>query len=160
MVVNSINIITNLPAHRAKIINILDFNSEKLSVIRSNNDKTNVYYDNKPLFLAIDGLKGYFEEHDDANNIIFASKKDKYLTIIFTNEHQKLLYKEILKKKINKNINRNYVKIKSESTDKLPLNILVNICTLILIVRYQRVDLNTCWYDQFYNGIQIKDTVR
>ena len=55
-------------------------------------------------FLAIDGLKGYF---DDANNAMFGSKKDKYLTIIFTNEHQKLLYKEILKK-INKNINRNY----------------------------------------------------
>ena len=105
MVVNSINIINNLPAHRAKIINILLLD-----------------------FLAIDGLKGYFEEHDDANNTIFGSKKDKYLTIIFTNEHQKLLYKEILKK-INKNINRNYVKIKFESTDKLPLNILVNICT-------------------------------
>ena len=159
MTVNSINIINNLPAHRAKIINILDFNSEKLSVIRNNHDKTNVYYDNNSFFLATDGLKGYFEEHDDANNTTFESKKDKYLTIIFTNEHQKLLYKEILKK-INENINRNYVKIKFESTDKLPLNILVNISTLILVVRYQRVYLNTCWYDQFYIGIQIKDTVR
>ena len=109
--------------------------------------------------MVIDGLKGYFEEHDDANNIIFGSKKDKYLTIIFTSKHQKLLYKEILKK-INKNINRNYVKIKFESTDKLSLNILVNISALILVVRYQRVYLNTCWYDQLYNGIQLKDTVR
>ena len=109
--------------------------------------------------MAIDALKGYFEEHDDANNTIFRSKKDKYLTIMFTNEHQKLLYKEILEK-IDKNISRNYVKIKFESTDKLPLNILVNICTLILVVRYQRVYLNTCCYDQFYNGIQVKDTVR
>ena len=109
--------------------------------------------------MAIDGLKGYFEEHDDANNTMFRSKKDKYLTIIFTNEHKKLLYKEILKK-INKNINRNYVEIKFESTDKLPLNILVNICTLILVVRYQRIYLSTCWYDQFYIEIQIKDTVR
>ena len=159
MAVNSINIINNLPADRAKIINILNFNSENLSVIRNNNDKRNVYYDNNPFFLAIDGLKGYFEEHDDANNTIFRSKNDKYLTIIFTNKHQKLLYEEILKKN-NKNVNRNYVKIKFESTDKLPLNISVNICTLILIVRYQRVYLNTCWYDQFYNGIQIKDTVR
>ena len=90
---------------------------------------------------------------------MFGSKKDKYLTIIFTNKHQKLLYNEILKK-INKNINRNYVKIKFESTDKLHLNILVNICTLTLVVRYQRVYLNTCWYNQFYNEIQIKDTVR
>ena len=39
MAVNSINLINNLPVHRAKIINILDFNSEKLSVIRINNDK-------------------------------------------------------------------------------------------------------------------------
>ena len=158
MAVNSINIINNLPAHRGKIINILDFNSEKLIVIRNNNDKQMSIMITTH-FLAIDGLKGYFEEHDDANNTIFGSKKDKYLTIIFTSEHQKLLYKEILKK-INKNINRNYVKIKFESTDKLPLNILVNICTLILVVRYQRVYLNTCWYDQFYNGIQIKDTIR
>ena len=105
-------------------------------------------------FLTIDGLKGCFEEHDDANSTIY-----KYVTMIFMNEHQKLLYKEILKK-INKNINRNYVKIKFESTDKLPLNILVNIHTLILAVRYQRVYLNTCWYDQFYNVIQMKDTVR
>ena len=109
--------------------------------------------------MAIYGLKGYFEEHDNTNSTIFGSKKDKYLTIIFTNEHQKLLYKEILKKK-KKNINRNYVKIKFESTDKLPLNILLNICNLILVVKYQRVYLNTCCYDQFYNGIQIKDTVR
>ena len=87
MAVNSINIINNLPAHRAKMINILDFNSEKLSVMRNNNDKANVYYGNNRFFLAIDGLKGYFEEHDDANNTIFGSKKDKYLTIVFINEH-------------------------------------------------------------------------
>ena len=43
MAINSINVINNLPTHRVKIINILDFNSEKLSVIRNNNDKTNVY---------------------------------------------------------------------------------------------------------------------
>ena len=59
MTVNSINI-NNLPAHRAKIINILDFNSEKLSVIRNNNDKTNVYYDNNPFSFAINGLKRLF----------------------------------------------------------------------------------------------------
>ena len=47
-------------------------------------------------------------------------------------------------KKNNKNINRNYVKIKFESTDKLPSNISVNIHSLILFVRYQRVYLNTC----------------
>ena len=52
MALNSINIINNLPAHGSKIINILDFNSEKLSVIRNNNHKTNVYYDNNPFFFG------------------------------------------------------------------------------------------------------------
>ena len=109
--------------------------------------------------MAIDCLKGYFEEHDDESNIILGPKKTKHLTIIFTSEYQKFMYKEILKK-INKNINRNYVKIKFESNDNVPLNILVNIHNLIRVVKYQRVYLNTCWYNQFYDGIKIQDTVR
>ena len=108
-------------------------------------------------FLAIDNLKGYFEEHDDKNNIESKSK-NKYLTIIFTSEYQKLMYTEILKK-INKDINKNYVKIKFESNDNVPLNILVNIHTLVLVVRYQRVYINTCWYDEFYEKVQVRDTV-
>ena len=67
------------------------------------------------------------------------------------NEYQKFMYKEILIK-INKNINKSYVKIKFESNDDVPLNILVNIRNLVLAVKYQRVYLNTCWYDQFYEG--------
>ena len=104
--------------------------------------------------MTISGLKGYFEEHDDEKDIILGSKKTKYLTIIFTSEYQKLAYKEILKK-INKDINRNYVKIKFESNDNVPLNILVNIRNLVLAVRYQRVYINTCCYHQFYEGIQV-----
>ena len=104
--------------------------------------------------MSICGLKGYFEEHDDEKDIILGPKKTKYLQIIFTSKYQKFMYKEILKK-INKNINRNYIKIKFESNNNVPLNILVNICNLALAVRYQRVYINTCWYDQFYEGIQV-----
>ena len=92
-------------------------------------------------FLSIDNLKGYFEEHDDKNNIVGRvkgkdnivgkAKKIKYLTIIFTSEYQKLMYTKILKK-INTDVNKNYVKIKFESNDNVPL---------ILVVRYQRVYL-------------------
>ena len=53
--------------------------------------------------MAIDNLKGYFEEHDDKNNVGGRAKNNKYLTIIFTSEYQKLMYTEILKK-INKDI--------------------------------------------------------
>ena len=158
MGITSLDIITNLSTHRSKIINILDFNSEKLSIIRTNNNKIHVYYDHNPFFLAIDNLKGYFEEHDGKNNIVGKAKSNKYLTIIFTSKYQKLMYTEILKK-INKDINKNYVKIKFESNDNVPLNILVNIHTLVLVVRYQRVYINTCCYNEFYEKVQVRDTV-
>ena len=137
MGITSLDIINNLSTHRSKIINILDFNSEKLSIMRTNNNKIHAYYNHKPFFfLAIGNLKGYFEERDDKNNIVGKAKNNKYLTIIFTSEYQKLMYTEILKK-INKDINKNYVKIKFESNDNVPLNVLVNIHTLVLVIRYQ-----------------------
>ena len=98
--------------------------------------------------MSISGLKSYFEEHDDESDIVLGPKKTKYLTIIFTNEYQKFMFKEILIK-FNKDINRNYFKIKFKSNYNVPLNILVNIRNLVLAVRYQRIYLNTCWYDQF-----------
>ena len=63
-------------------------------------------------------------------------------------------------KKINKDIDKNSVKIKFESNDNVPLNILVNIHNLVLVVRYQRVYINTCWFDKFYEKVQVYDTVR
>ena len=156
MGITSLDIINNLSTHRAKIINILDFNSEKLSIIRTNKNKIHVYYDRNPFFLAIDNLKGYFEEHDDKNNIVGRAKNNKYLTMIFTSEYQKLMYTEIFKKN-NKDINKNYVKIKFESNGNVPLNILANILALVLVVRYQRVYINTCWYDEFYGKVQLRN---
>ena len=94
----------------------------------------------------------------DKDNMIGKAKKIKYLTIIFTSEYQNLMYTKILKI-INKDVNKNYVKIKFESNNNVPLNILVNIHTLVLVVRYQRVYINICWYDQFYEGIQARDMV-
>ena len=66
------------------------------------------------------------------------------------------MYTEILKK-INKDINKNYVKIKFESNDNVPLNILVNVHTLVLVVRYQRVYISTCCYDELYEKVQLRN---
>ena len=94
--------------------------------------------------MSIDNLKGYLEEHDDKNNIVGRvkekdnivgkDKKNKYLIIVFTSEYQELMHTKILKK-FNKDVNKNYVKIKFDSNDNVPLNILVNIHTLVLSVR-------------------------
>ena len=90
MGITSLDIINDLSTRRAGIINIIDFDLKKLSIIRTKKNKIHVYYDHDPFFLAIDNSKGCFEEHDG----------NKYLTIIFTSEYQKLMYKEILKKLI------------------------------------------------------------
>ena len=50
MGITSLDIINNLSTHRAKTINILDFNSEKLSIIKTNKNKRHVYYDQNPFF--------------------------------------------------------------------------------------------------------------
>ena len=50
MKITSLDIKINLPIHRAKITNIPDFNSEKLSIIKNNNNKIHVYYDHNPFF--------------------------------------------------------------------------------------------------------------
>ena len=60
---------------------------------------------------------------------------------------------------IDKDINKNYVKIKFGSSDNVPLNILVNTHTLVLVVRYQRVYMNTCWYEKVYEKVQVYDTI-
>ena len=119
MRITSLDIKNNLYVNNDKIINMQDFNSEKLSVIMNNNNKIHVYYDHNPFFLSISGLKSYFEEHDGGKDIVLGPRNTKYLTIIFANEYQKFMYKEILIK-INKDINRNYVKIKFESNDNVP----------------------------------------
>ena len=53
MGITSLDTINNLSAHCAKIIIILDFNSEKLSIIKTNNNKIHVYYDHNAFFCQL-----------------------------------------------------------------------------------------------------------
>ena len=168
MRITSLDITNSLFIHRAKIINIIDFDSEKLSIIKIKKNKKHVYYDNNSFFLSIDNLKGYFEHYDDKNNIVgrvkdknnivCTAKHDQYLTIIFNNEYQKTMFTEILKR-IDKDINKNYAKIKFETSNKLPTNILINIHNIVFVVRYQRICINTCRYDLYEEKVKVPDTV-
>ena len=51
MGITSLDIKNNLFTWRAKLINILDFDSKKLSIIKTKKNKTHVYYDHNPFFL-------------------------------------------------------------------------------------------------------------
>ena len=50
MGITLLDIINNFSTNRVKIINILHFNSEKLSTTRTNKNKIHVHYDNNPFF--------------------------------------------------------------------------------------------------------------
>ena len=53
MGITSLDIINDLSTRRAKIINILDFDSKKLSIIKTIKNKIRVYYDHDPFFLLL-----------------------------------------------------------------------------------------------------------
>ena len=65
------------------------------------------------------------------------------------------MYTGILKT-INKVINKNYTKVKFESNNIL-INILINIHSLVFIIRYQRVYINTCWYEEVHEEVQLRN---
>ena len=77
----------------AKIINLLDFKPEKLSITTENNKKGSsikvhqVRYENRGFYLTIDNIKGYFSIID---NIIV-------LSMLFSNDDQKNKYHQVWK---------------------------------------------------------------
>ena len=74
MGITSLDIKNQIFTLPASIINILDFDSKKLSIQKK--IKRRIYYDNKRFILNIDNLNGYFKKYND----------NQYLTIIFTSE--------------------------------------------------------------------------
>ena len=94
--VRELKIDSTLWATPSKIINLLDFKPEKLSIetkINSNNDVKfhHVRYENGGFYLTIDNIRGYFN----------FSNNNRILTMIFANDEQQnkcyQVWKEILK---------------------------------------------------------------
>ena len=94
--IRELKIDSTLWATPAKVINLLDFKPEKLSIETENNDNIDikvyqVRYDNGGFYLTIDNIKGYFSFSN--NNVV--------LDMIFSNDDQKNKYhqgwKEIFK---------------------------------------------------------------
>ena len=90
--VRELKIDSTLWATPAKIINLLDFIPEKLSIKTeiNTNDNIKVYqvrYENSGFYLTIDNIKGYFSFND--NTVV--------LDMIFFNDDQKNKYHEVWK---------------------------------------------------------------
>ena len=90
--IRELKIDSTLWATPAKIINLLDFKPEKLSIKKENNDNIDikvhqVRYENGGFYLTIDNIKGYFSFID--NNVV--------LNMIFSNDDQKNKYHQVWK---------------------------------------------------------------
>ena len=97
--VRELKIDSTLWATPSKIINLLDFKPEKLSIETENNSNNNmkvhhVRYENGGFYLTIDNIRGYF---NFSNNL-------GTLNMIFTNDDQQNKYHQVWKE-ILKNIN-------------------------------------------------------
>ena len=100
--IKELKVDSTLWATPAKIINLLDFKPEKLSIKTGNNNNIDikihqVRYGNGGFYLTIDNIKGYSSFSDNIN----------VLSMIFSNDDQKNKYhqvwKEIFKIVNNKN---------------------------------------------------------
>ena len=90
--VRELKIDSTLWATPAKIINLLNFKPEKLSVETKNNTNNDikvhqVRYENGGFYLTIENIRGYF---NFSNNL-------GILTMIFNNDNQKNKYHQIWK---------------------------------------------------------------
>ena len=100
--VKELKIDSTLWATPAKLVNLVDFKPEKLS-IKTENDKLStiithqVRYENGGFYVTIDNIKGYFSFID--NNVV--------LDMIFSNDDQKNKYHQVWKEifKIVNNVN-------------------------------------------------------
>ena len=93
--VKELKIDSTLWATPAKLVNLLDFKPEKLS-IKTENDKSStiithqVRYENGGFYLTIDNIKGYFSFIDNSTTNVV-------LDMIFSNDDQKNKYLQVWK---------------------------------------------------------------
>ena len=136
----------------AKIVNLLDFKPEKLSIEtkgNSNNDIKvhHVRYENGSFYLAIDNIRGYI---NFSNNFVI-------LTMIFANDEQQNKYHQVWKE-ILKNINGGNGELKLHEKIKIIDNDLPieRVPTITIVIRslseknnkfYLELSLNHCVYE-------------
>ena len=135
----------------AKIVNLLDFKTEKLSIETKNNSNNDVKvhhvrYENGGFYLTIDNIRGYF---NFSNNF-------GILTMTFANDDQQNKYHQVWKE-IRKIINggndelKLHEKIKIIDSD-LPIEHVFKIPSIKSLIKknnkfYLELSLNHCLYE-------------
>ena len=170
--------------YNARLVNILDFNPKKLSIekVYSINDELEhiyyIKYDEDPFYLVIDDLKGYFKYSKEKDKVELSSLEHrKELEFIIEDQEQAKIYNQIwnkIKELINSvdGVNfgfsdyfRDHGIIIFDTDDSLPLDDIVNICSITIIIRsfyrdyydrfYPRIHLANCIYKKCWNMIEL-----
>ena len=78
-----------------KLVNLMDFNPEKLGIDVVGNEELSIYYvtyDNYPFYLVVDDVRGFIEENNGAKHLTFSLR---YKNFMYDN-----LWKEMILTKI------------------------------------------------------------
>ena len=153
--VREIRIDSTLWATPSKIINLLDFKPEKLSIeteSNTNNDMKfhNVRYENGGFYLTIDNIRGYFN----------FCKNLCTLTMIFPNDEQQDKYHQVWKE-IFKIINKENGELKLNEkirlfSNDLPIEDVFEIPSITIVIKslveknnkfYLELSINHCLYE-------------
>ena len=153
--VRELKIDSTLWATLAKLVNLLDFKPEKLSIKTENDESSTIIthqvrYENGGFYLAIDNIKGYFSF---GNNMAL-------LDMIFSNNEKKNKYHQVWKEifKIVNNGNgelKIHEKIVSSDSD-IPTDKIIKISSVTIVIMsllekdnnfYLELALNHCLYE-------------
>ena len=166
----SIKIKDPLFTYHARLVNILDFNPEKLSIekIRAINDELEriyyVKYNNNSFYLVINNFK-YSKEKDTGELSSLEHRKE--LEFIIEDQKQAKIYNQIWNK-IRELINnvddvnfgfsdyfRDRGVIRFDTDDTLPLDVMISIYSMTIVIRSVYRD----YYDRFYPQIHLANCI-
>ena len=153
--VREIRVDSTLRATPSKLVNLLDFNPEKLSIETKSNTNNNikvhnVRYKNDGFYLTIDNIRGHFN----------FSNNNRILTMIFADDEQQNKYHGVWKE-ILKIINRGHGELKLHKKIRLfdvdlSIEHAFKIPSITIVIRslleennkcYLELSLNHCLYE-------------
>ena len=162
--VKELKIDSKLWATPSKLVNLLDFKREKISVKTESNTKNDIKvyhikYEDGGFYLIIDNLEGYFDFNHNFG----------YLNMLFVNIDQTNKYYQVWKE-ILKIINGGHSELKSSkeirlfAIDDLRIRYVIKIHSMTIVIKsliekeikfYPEISLNHCSYE-IYKYVRIR----
>ena len=161
----SIKLKDPLFTYHARLVNILDFNPEKLSIEKVcaiNDELEHIYYvkyNKNSFYLVVNNLKGYFK---------YSKEKDiKKLKFIIEDQRQAKIYNQIWDKirELISNVDgvnfrfsdyfRDHGVIRFDTDNTLPLDAMVNVYSMTIVITFVYRD----YYDRFYPQIYLANCI-